>query len=186
MLLLGSSFAKIPILSLRTGAKVGNVVGHLINPHSLTVDALWIKKLSGKTPHLLLPSFIRETSPKYIVINDEDALEDPDELVRLHKIIDMKYELLGKKVVSGKLAIGKVIDYAVDSEHYTIQKLYASPSIWNTFKNSRLTIDRSQIVAVSHKKVIVEDTRIRSGQKATSQPEIAPLPMSSSASTISE
>jgi hypothetical protein len=160
MLLLGSSFAKFPLLSLRTGSVVGSIVGHLINPHKLKIDALWCQTGSKSKPMLLLPQDIREVSPKGVIIDDDDVLLAPNEAIRLRQIIELRFEIIDKKVVSGRFTLGKVADYALERDGFTIQKLYVEPSIWNKIKNNRLTIDRSQIIEVSHREVKVKSSDI--------------------------
>lgn len=188
MLLLGSSFAKMPVLSLRTGTTVGKVVGHLINPHKLTIDALWCQMIASKNVQLILVQDVREISTKGIIVNDHSVALDTDEAIRLKPIIEIAYELLGKKVISGKLPVGKVSDYAVENESFSIQKLYVNPNVLARLKTNRLTIDRSQIVEVSHKYVKIKDSRVPvfvpRKVRQSSQPGLSSS--AASASTISE
>ena len=187
MLFLGSTFEKMPILSLRTSTCVGHVIGHLINPHKLKVDALWCAMKGEKEPHLILLSDIREITTQGVIVDDHQVAVTPDETVRLQPIIDLAFELIDKKVVSGHITIGRVDDYAVDKESLVIQKIYARPSVWNMLKSSRLTYDRSQVVEVSHKYVRVADSRVKSSapvrKKKIQSPSLVP---SASASTIEE
>lgn len=174
MLLLGSSFAKIPVLSIRIGTKVGTVIGHLINPHSLKIDALWVKIGGFKEPHLLLAKDIREASPQGIVINDIDEILNPSDAHRLKKIIDLNFNLIDKKVISGRFPIGKVADYAVENLTFYIRKLYVSPNIWKALNTSRLTIDRSQIIEVSQKYVRISGNEVRESAKQKNQKQAQP------------
>jgi hypothetical protein len=160
MLLLGNSFAKIPVLSLRNGGVIARITGHLINPHSLKIDGLWCKTAAQKHIHLLLPQDIREITPKGAIVNDLSSLSEPGEVVRLKKIIDLHFELLDKKVLSGRFSIGKVLDYSVNRDTFMIEKLYVTPPVWGRFKSDRLTIDRSQVVEVSHHHIRVSEARI--------------------------
>ncbi len=178
MLLLGSSFGKFPLLSLRTGTIVGSIVGHLINPHKLRVDALWCKVGGFKQPKLLLVQDIREVSPRGVIIDDHEILVDPEDVIRLKAIIDLQFDLIDKKVISGRLPIGKVADYALEGDGFIIQKIYVEPNIWNKIKTSRLTIDRSQIIEVSHRYVKVKSADIK--EKSESQGVLRQSRLSSS------
>ena len=186
MLLLGSSFETIPILSLRNGLSVGRVIGHLVNPHKLRVDALWCKIGSFKEPYLLLPQDIREVTPKGIIVNDRDVIVLPEDVVKLKDIIELNYEILGKKVVSGRLPLGKACDYAIDQTSFLVQKIYVTPSIWGRIKEARLTIDRSQIIEVSHTYIKVKDTLAMSEASKRLAPKRAYSPSASSAALTSE
>lgn len=185
MLILGSSFASFKILSLRSGTPVGTVIGHLINPHKLRIDGLWCKASVSKKPLLLLAQDIREISPSGIVVDDEDVMVDPSEVIRLKTIIDLHFELLEKKTLSGRLPLGKVADYAVDSDTLFVQKLYISPAIWKKIKTERLTIDRSQIIEVSHSYVRVSGGEQKSSPRLRSktQRSLSPTPSLSASDT---
>lgn len=179
MLFLGSSFGKFPLLSLRTGRTSGSIVGHLINPHKLRVDALWCKPSSARQPKLLLTQDIREVSIRGVIIDDDNVLSEPDELIRLRPVIDLHFELIDKKVISGRFTIGKVVDYALECDGFTVQKLYVEPALWNKFKSSRLTIDRSQILEVSHKYIKVKSGEIRADERtkrSVAQPKLSSSP----------
>lgn len=186
MLLLGSSFGKIPLLSLRLGSAVGTVVGHLINPHSLRVDALWVKIGGFRDPTLLLHQDIREVSLKGIVIDDHNVVIEPSEALRLRPIIELRFELLGKKVISSRLPMGKVADYALDRDTFMIQKIYVEPTVWKKLQANRLTIDRAQIVEVSPTYVRVQGNEVsekaRSGNTLR-QSKLSTLPSASASVT---
>ena len=181
MLLLGSSFGKIPLLSLRSSTRVGSIVGHLINPHKLKIDALWCKVGGFKEPRLLLIQDIREVSPSGIIIDDVDVLIESGEAIRLKSILELQFELIDKKVISGRFAIGKVADYALDREGFIVQKLYVEPNIWNKIKTNRLTIDRSQVPEVSHRYIKVKGSEVREKKVA---PRQSTQPSLSSASSL--
>lgn len=187
MLLLGSSFASLPILSLRIGRPIGSVVGHVINPHKLTVDALWVKVENSREPKLLLHQDIREISPQGIIVNDLYAITDQEDAIRLKSTIDLKFELLGKKVISGRWPLGKVADYALDADGLVIQKLYVEPNVFGRLKTSRLTIGRSQVVEVSPKYIRVKGTETRQGSSKIRQTRqssrLSAVPSSSAAAT---
>jgi hypothetical protein len=187
MLLLGSSFAKFQILSLRANVPVGTVIGHIINPHKLRVDALWCKVPQSRAPQILLRQDIREISPKGIIVDDLDVIVPREDMIRLESIIELKFELLGKKVISGRFPLGKVVDYAVDRDGFVIQKLYVEPTILGRIKSSRLTVDRAQIVEVSPQYVRVKGSEVKEPvtEKSIRPPQLSPSP-SANASVIDE
>ncbi len=158
MLQLSQSFLNRPVLSLRTGTTIGTTTTPLINPNNLKIEGLYCEDRLSKKLAILLYQDIRDFLPQGIVVNDHDALSDPHELVRLEKILKMKFELVGKPVVTvSKEKVGKVTDYAAEIETMYIQKLYVGQNIFKSLTGGSLSIDRSQIYEITSKKVIIND-----------------------------
>ena len=178
MLILGSSFAKMPLLSLRIGTPIGMVVGHLVNPHSLKIDALWCRIGGFKELRLVLICDIREASTNGIIVDDMDSAILPEDVVRLKSIIEIDYNIMNKKVISGRMSIGKVADYAVENGSFYVQKLYVEPNIWGKLTTNRITIDRKQIIEVSPSHVRVSDTEVKSKSTSSVMRKLAQSPVS--------
>ena len=107
---------------------------------------------------MLLTQDIRDMVPKGFVVNDHDVLSEPEELVRLKKVIELSYNPIGKQVVTiSKSKVGKVSDYAFDNNSMYIQKLYVSQSILKSFTGGTLSVDRSQINEITPKKIIINE-----------------------------
>ena len=97
---LSASLMNIPIISLRTGARVGTAVTPLINPDNLQI-AGWYATSVFENGVLLLPTLeVREVSRYGIAVNDADAITHADELVRYKKMLAIKFQLIGKNVVT--------------------------------------------------------------------------------------
>jgi hypothetical protein len=178
------------VLSLRGGGKIAEVVGHLINPHNLRVDALWCYRIGSKTPLLLLPVDIREISPRAVAVNDISSLSDPEDVVRLTSMIELHFSLVGKKVISGKIPRGKITDYAVDRDSLVIQKIYVTPPVWGRFSTTQFLVDRSQVTEVTPHYVKIQGGDIKNTSPAVKKhtlrtPQSASS-ISASADTISE
>jgi sporulation protein YlmC with PRC-barrel domain len=85
-------------------------------------------------------------------------LVEAHELVRLKKVMDIGFELIGKQVVTlSKQRLGKVSDYSVEAETMYVQKLYVSQGILKGLTKGNLAVDRSQINEITDKKIIVND-----------------------------
>jgi uncharacterized protein YrrD len=159
MLQLSASLINRPVMSLRTGTQVATVLGPIINPNNLKIEGFMCQDSTKKNALLILVNQdIRDIIPQGFVVNDYDVLTEPGELVRLQKVIAMHFQLLGKQVATaGKHRLGKVEDYAVDLTSMYIQKMYVSQSLFRNFSGGNLGIDRSQIVEITDKKIIVQD-----------------------------
>lgn len=159
MLRLSHDLVGKPVMSLRTGQAVGLAVAPIINPNNLKIEGYYCEdKFDKKTELVLLYQDIRDIIPQGFVVNDHDVLVRPEELVRLKKVMELDFVLLGKPVVTlGKQKLGKVSDYAVELETMYIQKLYVSQNMLKSFTGGNLAVDRSQINEITDSKIIVND-----------------------------
>jgi uncharacterized protein YrrD len=156
MLLLSTKLHNIPLISVRSGVRIGTVLSPIINPHNLHIDAFWCEVVNSKTNKILLDMDIRDFSIKGVLIDDHLGLSDPDELVRLSAILELEYIIEGKTVLASKHKIGKVADYAIDHQSLYIQKLYVQPSVWKVnIGGTRLTFDRASVIEVTDTHVVV-------------------------------
>jgi sporulation protein YlmC with PRC-barrel domain len=167
MLQLSGMIINRPILSLRTGTPVATALAPLLNPNNLKIEGFWCK--NGRRELILVAQDARDVLPQGIVINDEDVLSDPSELVRLKEIIAINFELLGKQVeTSSGQKLGKINDYATETKSMFVKKLYVAQPIYKNFSGGTLGIDRTQIVEITDKKIIVNDlsTKVPAGVHA--------------------
>ncbi|HZM63900.1 MAG TPA: hypothetical protein VFB59_02080 [Candidatus Saccharimonadales bacterium] len=157
MLQLSATLLNRPIMSLRTGTQVGTTFGPIINPNNLKIEGFYCQDTDRKKL-ILLEQDIRDLLPQGFVVNDVDALTESSELVRLKEVMSLRFELLGKHVVTtNRQKIGKVTDYATEVQSMMIKKLYVSRSLLKTFTSGNLGIDRTQIVEISKDRIVVQD-----------------------------
>lgn len=146
------------ILSLRTGSPIALVTGVIINPDNLKMEGFYCVDSIDKKQLILLYQDVRDILPQGIVVNDHDVLADPDDLVRLQKVLELNFDIMGKHVetISGE-KVGKVSDYAFESATMFIQKLYVSQSLLKSITSGNLSIDRSQIHEITPKKIVINE-----------------------------
>lgn len=169
MLTLGQQLTGKNILSLRVGRPIGITSEVIINPNNLKIEGWHATDLGDKSKVILLSQDVREILKQGFVVNDHDALTPIDDLVRIKKILDYNFTLIGKNVVTtSKNKLGKVSDYAFEKNGFFVQKLYVSQSILKSFTGGGLVIDRTQIVEITHKKITVNDATVT---------EQAPMPV---------
>jgi len=168
MLKLSKAMINKPIISLRTGQIIGTTTEAIINPHNLKLEGFYVNANNSKEPKILLEQDIREIGIKGLAVNDTDALSDTEDLVRLKDIIELDFKLIGKKVVTtSDSKVGKVIDYAADTESLFIQKLYVSKPVIRNIAGGSLVIDRSQVNEITPKKIVINDLLETSAVKAS-------------------
>lgn len=164
MLTLGQPLVSKPILSLRTGGQVGNVTGVIIDPNNLKIEGWYAVDTNDKRNGILLGQDVRDILPSGFAVNDHEAISQPTDLIRLKKVLDMNFELIGKPVVTtDKKKLGKVTDYAFEKNGFFIQKLYLSPPILKNLRGDGLMIDRTQIVEITHAKITVREATLTEG-----------------------
>lgn len=145
-------------MSLRTGGSVARVMAPIFNPNNLKVEGFYCDDGASQGPLVLLYQDIREFGRQGFIIDDHDVLAQPEDLVRLKSILELNFELVGKEVVTtSKEKIGKVSDYAVETTSMYVQKLYVSRSILKSFGSGSLSIDRTQVVEITSKRIVIHD-----------------------------
>lgn len=167
MLRLSNTLLGLQVMSLRTGSPIGTANKMIINPNNLKVEGWYVLDRFTKTPYILLASEIRDLVPQGLAVNDHDALSELDDLVRLKPIIDINYDLHGKKVFSesGK-KYGKITDYAIETNGFFVKKIYATQTIVKSLSGGNLSIDRSQVVEITDTKIIIDDATEKVGSAA--------------------
>ena len=160
MLTLGQPLIGKNILSLRISSAIGVVNDIIINPNNLKIEG-WYAADSNKKSVILLSQDIRDILPQGFVVNDLEALTPPDELIRLKETLSYNFSLMGKPVyTTGKKRLGRVTDYAFDKDAFFVQKLYVGQSILKSFSGGTLTIDRTQIVEITHQRITVNEATV--------------------------
>lgn len=169
MLRLSNTYLSQPVLSLRSGSRIGTIGRAIINPNNLKLEGWYADNLRDKGDYILPTLEVRDLIPKGIVVNDHTALTDPEDLVRMKETIEIDFELIGKQVVteSGR-KVGKVTDYAVDDESFYIQKLYVSASLLRGLSQQQYIINRSAIQEITDRKIVVPDNTIKLQSGSTS------------------
>ncbi|MDB5168938.1 MAG: hypothetical protein JWO41_294 [Candidatus Saccharibacteria bacterium] len=158
MLQLSKSLLGKSVLSLRTGTPIATITTPIINPNNLKIEGFYCEDRFSKEELVLLCQDIREVLPQGYVVNDHAVLTEPEELVRLKDVIALDFQMIGKQVETlAKQKVGKVSDYAAETESMYIQKIYVSQSIMKSLTGGSLSIDRSQVNEITPKKIIINE-----------------------------
>lgn len=166
MLFLSTKLANLPIISLRTGGRIGTAIAPIVNPHNLHVDGFYCQSGHNKSEKIVLDMAIREFSAQGIVVNDLSDLADIDELIRLQAIIELAFDPVGKSVRTGGKKIGKVTEYAIDHASFFVQKLYVQPSVWRGLSAQKLVFDRSNVLEVTPTTITVSGPEVTAPNKS--------------------
>ncbi len=163
MLQLSAIYYDRDVLSLRTGGPIGHAMSPVIDPTTLKIEGWYATARASKDAMIVPAGEVRDIIRKGIVVNDHTSLTHVEDLVRLKNIIELQFEIIGKKVISdSKRKIGKIADYAVDDSSMYIKKLYVNQNLLKNFTSQQLIIDRSQITEINDKYVVVRESTQKS------------------------
>ena len=160
MLITSSKLIGTPVLSLEVGGAISHISDIVVDPDTLKIIAFHLS--GGVAPrtgaNYLSASSVREYSQYGIVIDSANEFVSPDDVVKISDILQLNFSLIGLKVESKRHhKIGKVIDYTITSDDFTIQQIIVKRPALKSFTDSELTIHRREIVEITDYKIIVKD-----------------------------
>ena len=158
MLKLFESTPGTPVMSLRTGGPIAIVQEPIINPNNLYIEGWHVEDNRSHDKLILLSNDVRDVLQQGFAVNDHEVMARAEELVRLKEFLELDFKLLNLKVTSesGK-NYGKVNDYAFETANFYIQKLYVGQPLVKSLSGGNLSVDRSQIIEVTNRRVVIED-----------------------------
>lgn len=160
MLINGSNLVNCPILSLHVGGEIARVAEPIIDPNNLKIIAFRVegKLVDDDTGDILPIESVREFSRMGMVIDSIDELAHADDIVRVSKILQLNFSLVGLKVVTTrKEKLGKVLDCTVDISGWAVQQIIVQRPVLKAFFDPELIISRRKIVEVDDYQVIIKD-----------------------------
>lgn len=162
MLIPGSELINTPVMSLQTGAELAATHTAVINPHKLTVEAY---VLSGPTldseVSLLRTLDIREIGAIGMIIDSSDEFITPGDVIKLDEIYALHFTLENKLVLNEKRhKVGKVIDYTVDVDSFSIEQLNVRRPLLKSFNDDELIIHRSQIIEITDDAIVIKEMEV--------------------------
>lgn len=158
MLLLGSRLNETPVMSLQTGGRLGSTTKPIIDPATLYIYAYEVSgTLLTQQPSFLRTADIREFGRLGMIIDSNDEIVGLDEVLKLDELYKLGFPLIGMQVADehGR-KLGKVTDYTVDTNSFTIQQLNVGKSFLKGLNDTGSLIHRSQIVEINDKAIIVK------------------------------
>lgn len=153
-------------MSLQTGSRLASVDEAIIDPRTLRVLAYYVDgPMLDERPSIIRIEDIREIGEVGFIIDSSDDITAPGDIVRLQEVIDLHFSLSGLRVVDERRhALGRVLDYNMDSASFEIRQLRVKPSLMKMLKVSELLIHRDQIVKITDDQVVVRSTAARASE----------------------
>lgn len=157
MLVYYSKLIGTPILSMQAAGAIGQISKVVVDPEGLKIIAFVINGPS-KSANLLDVQSVREYSSLGMVIDSEDELVGPTDIVKLQKVLELNFDLLTLKVETKKhTKLGHIIDFTVTEEDFVVKQLIVKRPTLKSLVDPELTIPRSEIIEVTDYKIIVKD-----------------------------
>ena len=159
MLVANSRLLTLPILSVQDSGKIATISNTIVDPDSLKIIALRVQgAINAEGGNVLDVNSIREFSNIGLVIDSSDELISDNDVVKIAKVIELNFSLLGLKVETKKGSkLGKVIDFTVTNDNLSVQQIIVKRPTVKSFFDSELTIPRSEIVEITDYKIIVRN-----------------------------
>ena len=159
MLVYNSKLIGTPVLSMQASGPIGRIAGEIVDPDTLKIIAFYIdNSFVSKSANILDVSSIREYSSFGMVIDDIDELVEKSDIIKISKIIDLNFNLVGLKVETKKGSkLGKVSDFTVTSDDFTVQQIIVKRPAIKSLIDPELIIPRKEIVEITDYKIIVKD-----------------------------
>ena len=171
MLVNSNKLIGTPILSMQTTSSISRVSAPIIDPDNLKIVAFYLSGgIVNSSTNILATSSIREYSQYGMVIDSADELIGKSDVVKIDKIIELHFNLIGLKVETKKGSkLGKVSGFTFTSDDFTIQQIIVKRPIVKSFVDPELTIHRNEIVEINDEKVIIKDEEKVIKQKAMNE-----------------
>jgi sporulation protein YlmC with PRC-barrel domain len=162
MYVLASQFSALPVVSLQTGETVALLRRAIVEPSSLHIVAYSCATTGRDAASILLVRDIRQLTPDCAIVNSEDELAEPHDIVRIHKLLEEGFNLTNLPAITdlGR-RLGTIEDYTLNPDDFRIQKLYIKPPFLRFWLGGSLIIDRAQVIEATPQHIMVRDTTMR-------------------------
>lgn len=170
--MVGSKLVGYPVLSLHVGGEVARTKEPIINPEGLKIIGYTLEGalVRGEIGNIMTVDSIREFSNRGLIVDSTDDFFESGDVIKIDKVIDLNFKLVGLKVVTkGGRTLGKVSDYTVDTDSFTIYQIIVKRPVLKSLLDPELTINRSQIVEVDDYKITVKNEEQKVSSSAVSK-----------------
>jgi uncharacterized protein YrrD len=179
MLIPGTQLVGTSVMGLQTGTKLAHISLPLIDPATLAIVAYQVEgPLLNDSPSFLRIADVREIGEIGMIIDSADEFIGLDDVIKIKDIHSLHFKLVGLIVKDTKgHKLGKVEDYNLDSDSFIIQQLHVNRGIFKVLSETSLLINRSQIIEINDKFVIVHTAakRVEPVMQATRRTYVNPF-----------
>lgn len=161
MYALASQLTKLVVLSLQTGECIARIKEPILHLPTLElIGFLCNSEATGETV-IMMTSDIRQYAHDCVLIDHEDELSNPADIVRYHPDGTLPTNPLRLLVVADTgRKIGIVTDYNLNLDTSLVQKIYVTKPSLKFWQSQQFIIDRTQIIDISGTQITVRDATI--------------------------
>ena len=172
MLMSASRLVNYPVLSLHVGGPIAWVNSIIVDPEKLKIIAFNVGgpavKNDPEAGNILEVSDVREFADSGMIVDSIEDFVSHGDVIKLDKVMELNFELNGLKVETKHgTKLGKIIDYIVDTETFTVHQLVVKRPVIKALVDPELIIPRKEIVEVNDYKIIVKDEEEKIRKRAT-------------------
>lgn len=158
MLISGERLIGVPILSVQETGLVARTERPIIEPESLKIIGFVVAGAMVQEKNILDISSVREFSRAGMVIDAMDELVEPEEVIKIKRVLELNFELVGLKVETKKGSkLGRVTGFVATDNDFMIQQIIVRRPAIKALIDPELTIPRSEILEIDDYKIIVKD-----------------------------
>lgn len=151
MTILASKLINLPVAAVQQSRKVGKIASILVYPDGANWIGLELKHLPLAHSKVLSSSDVKSIDDEVVLIENEDLLIEPDEILRAREIADHNYNLIGLPVVSQDgTKIGKITDYLINVDVCQVTDFH----VGGLMKQNRI-INFKQVQELTWKRLLV-------------------------------
>lgn len=145
------------VLSHAEGDALAIVEDLIVHPDTGKVEGFWVKPLTLPLKHAVLPWESVVAWKRNLYVKDDQAMAEPEEIIRISEILSRKTYYIGNKVKteSGK-RLGKVFDLDFEEQKMFLRYLFVQKSFL-FFSSAPQFIHFDSIVQVLPGMIIVKD-----------------------------
>ena len=167
-----SRLVNYPVLSLHVGGPIAWVNSIIVDPEKLKIIAFNVGgpavKNDPEAGNILEVSDVREFADSGMIVDSIEDFVSHGDVIKLDKVMELNFELNGLKVETKHgTKLGKIIDYIVDTETFTVHQLVVKRPVIKALVDPELIIPRKEIVEVNDYKIIVKDEEEKIRKRAT-------------------
>lgn len=170
MLIQITSLIRQPVYCVETNSAIARVSDVIVNPENGQIIAFLVDGFLFSPIKVLSTRDIIGIRKNLIIVQKEDYLVDPKEIIEVSKIMQKNIKVLGNWVKTNKGEwIGRVEDLLVEIESFNILKYYIRGTafsfqggpIFGTYKPNRIIFSKDIISITSQAIIVKDDTEVK-------------------------